>query len=112
MLPAVAADCCGGGFGAVRRSARCGRTSFITYIAPIVAIGAGCLVRAEPVTVRPVLGTALVLLGAVLAARRPVGWTGRLAFWEAQASRLAWAEQWTQLLDSSEELYVSTDCVL
>jgi drug/metabolite transporter (DMT)-like permease len=47
------------------------RASFITYIAPIVAIGAGSLVRAEPVTVRTVLGTALVLLGAALAARRP-----------------------------------------
>ncbi|MFI7131416.1 DMT family transporter [Nonomuraea sp. NPDC050153] len=47
------------------------RASFITYVAPLVAVAAGVLVQGEPVTFRMVAGTVLVLLGASLAVRTP-----------------------------------------
>ncbi|MEU3183821.1 DMT family transporter [Streptomyces sp. NPDC006923] len=47
------------------------RAAFITYVAPVVAVTAGVVVLSEPVTVRVIAGTVLVLTGAAAAARKP-----------------------------------------
>jgi drug/metabolite transporter (DMT)-like permease len=47
------------------------RATTITYVNPAVAVLAGALVLAEPVTGWKVLGFALVVLGSVLVTRRP-----------------------------------------
>ncbi|MCM1965895.1 DMT family transporter [Streptomyces sp. G1] len=47
------------------------RASFITYLAPVVAVVAGVAVLDEPVTSHAVAGTLLILAGAAVAARRP-----------------------------------------
>ncbi|MER6186078.1 DMT family transporter [Streptomyces sp. NPDC001652] len=47
------------------------RASFITYLAPVVAVVAGVAVLDEPLTSHAVAGTLLILAGAAVAARRP-----------------------------------------
>ncbi|MCF3177949.1 DMT family transporter [Streptomyces sioyaensis] len=47
------------------------RAAFITYVAPVVAVASGVLLRSEPVTARTIAGTVLILAGAAQAARRP-----------------------------------------
>lgn len=68
----LAVGCTAGGFSAffaLVSAAGPVRASFITYVAPLVAVGAGVLVRGEQVTARTIAGAALVLLAAALAAR-------------------------------------------
>jgi drug/metabolite transporter (DMT)-like permease len=45
------------------------RASLITYVAPVVAVVCGAVLLAEPVGVRTVVGTGLILVGAWLATR-------------------------------------------
>ncbi len=50
------------------------RASFITYMIPVVALGLGVLFRNDTVTVVSIIGIVLVIVGALLAARRePAG---------------------------------------
>ena len=60
--------------GAARLMARVGATrgSMITYLMPVVAIGAGVLARDESVTVWALVGTVIVLGGAWIASRSEV----------------------------------------
>jgi drug/metabolite transporter (DMT)-like permease len=55
-------------FGLVARAGP-DRAALITYVAPVVAVVCGALLLAEPVGVRTVVGTALILVGAWLATR-------------------------------------------
>jgi len=77
VLLAVAAlgiACTAGGFTcffALVRAEGPARASFITYLAPVVAVVAGVAVLAEPVTSHMAAGTLLILAGAAVAARRP-----------------------------------------
>ncbi|MCX9189870.1 EamA/RhaT family transporter [Carbonactinospora thermoautotrophica] len=48
-----------------------GRASLVTYVNPVVAAALGAAVLAEPVTQAMLAGSALVLAGSWLAARRP-----------------------------------------
>ncbi len=45
------------------------RTTLVTYLAPVFAVGYGTVLRAEPVTALSVAGVVLVLVGARLASR-------------------------------------------
>lgn len=47
------------------------RTTVITYVNPAVALALGVIVLGEPVTVGLLIGSPLVLLGSLLATRRP-----------------------------------------
>lgn len=47
------------------------RTTLVTYLAPVFAVGYGAALLDEPLTVRAVAGLGLVVAGAWLAARRP-----------------------------------------
>jgi drug/metabolite transporter (DMT)-like permease len=46
------------------------RSSFITYLIPVVALILGVVLRDEAVSVVAILGSTLVILGALLASRR------------------------------------------
>lgn len=68
----LAVGCTAGGFTAFfALIAEAGPTtaSFITYLAPLAAISAGVLFRGESITFRTVVGAALVLSAAAMAAR-------------------------------------------
>ena len=45
------------------------RTAYVTVIVPVIALGLGSLIRAEPLTPLNLLGAALVLLGLVIGMR-------------------------------------------
>jgi len=47
------------------------RATVITYVNPAVAVAAGAIVLHEPVTVATMVGFALIIVGSVLATRRP-----------------------------------------
>lgn len=47
------------------------RTSVITYLNPVVAVGLGVMVLAEPITIGMLIGFPLVLIGSVIATRAP-----------------------------------------
>jgi len=46
------------------------RASFITYLIPVISLALGVVFRGDLVTLAAVAGTALVIVGAVLASRR------------------------------------------
>lgn len=55
------------------------RSSFITYMIPVVALVLGVLFRNDRVTVVAVIGVALVIVGALLAARRESAPSARIS---------------------------------
>ena len=49
------------------------RTSYVTVIVPVIALGLGSVVRHEPLTLASLLGTSLVLAGLLIGMRRSTG---------------------------------------
>jgi drug/metabolite transporter (DMT)-like permease len=55
------------------------RSTFITYLMPVVALVLGVVFRNESIAPLAVIGSLLVIVGALLASRREAGSTRRVA---------------------------------